>query len=260
MGFERLLDFFFSHSIWLAGSLAWSYSTAPVAAQDNVDETLFVSSVFAPAGVFTRGIEGPACDLQGNLYAVNYQRQGTIGQVTPDGQHSLFVELPAGWVKLGIRSDDSVKAQAGYINNPVDGVLLGQVDGNVADITLTMFVQEAGVYPMRVVYQEATGDAHIELFSFLADGITRVLLNDTANGGLRTYSTGVAPEKPTAVPEFTGIERNTDGSITIEWTGGTLQSVSTVGGGGQWQNVGGATSPYTVTPGATPAAFYRVAQ
>jgi hypothetical protein len=97
-----------------------------------------------------------------------------------------FVELPAGWVKLGVRSDDSVKAQAGYINNPVDGLLLGQVDGNTADITLTLFVQEAGVYPMRVVYQEAAGDAHLELFSFLPDGITRVLLNDTANGGLRT--------------------------------------------------------------------------
>jgi hypothetical protein len=169
-----------------------------------------------------------------------------------------FVEFPAGWVKLGVRSDDSVKAQAGYINNPADGVLLGQVDGNTADINLTLFVQEAGVYPLRVVYQEATGDAHLELFSFLADGITRVLLNDTANGGLRTYRTGVAPEKPTAVPEFTGIRINANGSITIEWTGGgTLQAAPTVTG--PWQTVTGATSPYTFTPTAA-SLFGRLMQ
>jgi hypothetical protein len=201
----------------------------------------------------------------GYFNTIDDQMPGIPGNAPPpagaDGISAeiiTFVELPAGWVKLGVRSDDSVKAQAGYINNPVDGLLLGQVDGNTADITLTLFVQEAGVYPMRVVYQEAAGDAHLELFSFLPDGITRVLLNDTANGGLRTYRTGVAPEKPTAVPEFTGIQANANGSITIEWIGGTLQSTPAVGGG--WQNVAGATSPYTVTPGATPAAFYRVAQ
>jgi hypothetical protein len=203
----------------------------------------------------------------GYFNTIDDQMPGIPGSAPPpagaDGISAeiiTFVELPAGWVKLGVRSDDSVKAQAGYINNPVDGLLLGQVDGNTADITLTLFVQEAGVYPMRVVYQEAAGDAHLELFSFLPDGITRVLLNDTANGGLRTYSTGVAPEKPASLPpEFTDARVNANGSITIEWTGsGTLQSVPALGG--QWQNVAGATSPYTVTPGTTPAAFYRVAQ
>ena len=198
----------------------------------------------------------------GYFNTIDDQMPGIPGNTLSDDGISAeiitFVELPEGFVRLGVRSDDSFKAQAGYINDPADGVLLGQVDGNTADLTLTLFVQEAGVYPMRVVYQEAAGDAHIELFSFLADGTTRVLLNDTANGGLRTYSTGVAPDKPTAVPEFTDIRRDATGSITIEWTGGTLQSVPTLGG--QWQNVAGATSPYTVTPGATPAAFYRVAQ
>ena len=158
-----------------------------------------------------------------------------------------FVELPAGWVRLGVRSDDSFKSQAGYINVPADGVLLGQVDGNTADVTLTIFVQEAGVYPIRTVYQEAAGGAYIELYSFLEDGITRVLLNDTANGGLRTYSTGVAPDKPDEQPEFTSIQKNANGSVTIEWIGGgTLQAAPTLTG--PWENVAGATSPYTFTP------------
>ena len=46
---------------------------------------LYESFIFTPPGGFTRGIEGPACDREGNLYAVNYQEQHTIGKVTPVG-------------------------------------------------------------------------------------------------------------------------------------------------------------------------------
>ncbi|MCL4179941.1 MAG: hypothetical protein KJ072_19620, partial [Verrucomicrobia bacterium] len=181
----------------------------------------------------------------------------------PDGTDGIsaeiitFVELPAGWIKLGVRSDDSYKAQAGYIKTPTDGVLLGQVDGNTADAVLTLYVQEPGVYPIRVVYQEAGGDAHLELFSFKADGLTRVLLNDTANGGLRTYRAGVIPDKPALPPEITGISVNANGSITITWTGGgTLQAAPALTG--PWDNIVG-TSPYTFTPNpANPVLFGRI--
>ncbi|MGW9127969.1 SMP-30/gluconolactonase/LRE family protein [Paenibacillus chitinolyticus] len=66
-------------------------------------EKLFTSSVFTPPHGFTGGIEGPACDAQGNLYAVNYAREGTIGKVTPAGQSSVFLELPNGSIGNGIR-------------------------------------------------------------------------------------------------------------------------------------------------------------
>jgi sugar lactone lactonase YvrE/lysophospholipase L1-like esterase len=52
---------------------------------------------------FTSGIEGPACDHAGNIYAVNFQEQGTIGRVTPDGRAELFVKLPEGSTGNGIR-------------------------------------------------------------------------------------------------------------------------------------------------------------
>jgi sugar lactone lactonase YvrE len=58
-----------------------------------------------PKHSFTPGIEGPACDEQGNVYAVNFERQGTIGVVTPQGQGYVYVELPAGSVGNGIRFD-----------------------------------------------------------------------------------------------------------------------------------------------------------
>ncbi len=56
-------------------------------------------------GTFTSGIEGPAVDQNGNLYAVNYERQGTIGKIFPDGFSELFIELPEGSFGNGIRFD-----------------------------------------------------------------------------------------------------------------------------------------------------------
>jgi hypothetical protein len=57
-------------------------------------------------------------------------------------------------------------------------------------------------------------------------------------------------------PQFTGIKKNTDGTITITWTGGgTLQVSTTVDG--TYSDVPGATSPYTVTP-PSPVLFGRI--
>ncbi len=64
---------------------------------------LYKSSDFTPANSFTSGAEGPAVDGSGNLYAVNYSKQGTIGKVTQAGEGSLFLELPNGSVGNGIR-------------------------------------------------------------------------------------------------------------------------------------------------------------
>lgn len=49
-----------------------------------------------PEHTFTSGIEGPATDEAGNLYAVNYEKEGTIGIVHPDGTHACFAVLPEG--------------------------------------------------------------------------------------------------------------------------------------------------------------------
>jgi gluconolactonase len=68
-----------------------------------MSEELFITRQFTPPGGFTDGIEGPACDREGNLYAVNYARQHTIGKVTPDGECSIFLELPGGSIGNGIR-------------------------------------------------------------------------------------------------------------------------------------------------------------
>jgi gluconolactonase len=64
---------------------------------------LYISKPLTGAHSFTEGIEGPACDQAGHLYAVNCERQGTIGVVTSDGNAYVFVELPEGSTGNGIR-------------------------------------------------------------------------------------------------------------------------------------------------------------
>ncbi|WP_232278544.1 SMP-30/gluconolactonase/LRE family protein [Paenibacillus sp. 481] len=65
-------------------------------------------------------MEGPGCDAEGNLYAVNFARQGTIGRVTPDGDSSVFIDLPAGSIGNGIRfTRDGVMLIADYTGHNV---------------------------------------------------------------------------------------------------------------------------------------------
>lgn len=55
--------------------------------------------------VFTQGVEGPAVDAQGNLYAVNFAEEGTIGIIDKKDNAQLFVKLPQGSTGNGIRFD-----------------------------------------------------------------------------------------------------------------------------------------------------------
>jgi sugar lactone lactonase YvrE len=83
-------------------------------------ETLFVATPLTEEGAFTEGIEGPACDAQGNIYAVNFARQQTIGRVTPDGKASIYVELPGKSVGNGIRIDaHGIMCVADYVGHNV---------------------------------------------------------------------------------------------------------------------------------------------
>jgi sugar lactone lactonase YvrE len=84
------------------------------------DEVLFVACPLTAEGAFTEGIEGPACDRDGNIYAVNFSRQQTIGKVTPGGEGSVFVELPGKSVGNGIRFNKAgIMFVADYVGHNV---------------------------------------------------------------------------------------------------------------------------------------------
>lgn len=89
----------------LAFTLLFSLISLAAYPQDRLSTELFKSSILTPVNSFTRGVEGPAVDKNGTIYSVNFERQGTIGQVTPQGDASLFIELPDGSIGNGIRFD-----------------------------------------------------------------------------------------------------------------------------------------------------------
>ena len=64
---------------------------------------LFKSSPFTADSSFTSGAEGPAFDRAGNLYAVNFKKEGTIGIVSPEGNAAVLITLPNGSIGNGIR-------------------------------------------------------------------------------------------------------------------------------------------------------------
>lgn len=72
----------------------------------TAQDDLFKSSVFTAKGSFTSGVEGPSVDKSGNVYAVNFAEQGTIGKVTPDGKAEIFIRLPKGSIANGTRCNN----------------------------------------------------------------------------------------------------------------------------------------------------------
>jgi len=98
---------------WLRASLIVVFSCLTVFTQERTGsaqektgvDVLFHATPLTQPGEFTDGIEGPAVDRDGHVYAVNFQKQGTIGRVAPAGKGEVFVTLPPGSTGNGIRFD-----------------------------------------------------------------------------------------------------------------------------------------------------------
>ena len=84
-------------------SVILSLSLSTLRAQDF--ERLFQTEDFTKENLFTENIEGPSFDADGNLYVVNFQKNGTIGLVKVDGSVELFLTLPEGSIANSITFD-----------------------------------------------------------------------------------------------------------------------------------------------------------
>ena len=93
---------------------------SPFGKSASADEKLFVAEPLTQPKEFTPGIEGPQCDGAGNIYAVNFKAEGTIGKVTPQVMGEVFLELPNKSVGNGIVFDLSgTMFIADYVNHNV---------------------------------------------------------------------------------------------------------------------------------------------
>jgi hypothetical protein len=135
-------------------------------------------------------------------------------------------------------------------------LLLDQVDGgrSSTDSVFRFAVQEAGVYAFRTLYYEGGGNANLEWFLVSADG-TRLLINDTINGGAPSFQQGTIPAPP-AGDVVLNAELNGSGQLILQWSTGTLLSATDVNG--PYTPVIGATSPHPVNPADAQRRFFRV--
>ena len=86
-----------NRSCWHIGWAAWlslgcglALTSRGLAAEDLPPSAAVTPALYATGFAFA---EGPAFDVQGNLYVVNYRELGTIGRITPDGTASIWCDL-----------------------------------------------------------------------------------------------------------------------------------------------------------------------
>ncbi len=83
------------------------------------DEALYKAEP-VPVEGFTAGVEGPAFDCAGNLFAVAYRKPENIARISPEGTAEVFVTLPNGSCGNGIVFDSAGKMYvADYKNHNI---------------------------------------------------------------------------------------------------------------------------------------------
>ncbi|MDX1951440.1 MAG: hypothetical protein SFY81_04605 [Verrucomicrobiota bacterium] len=108
-----------------------------------------------------------------------------------------YLELPAGTNTFGVNSDDGFKVSFASAANIRD--MLAQTVGEFsggrgsADTIFSFKIDQAGIYPVRLVWWEGGGGANVEFFSVDADGLTKHLINDPADpAAIKAYQTSTA--------------------------------------------------------------------
>ena len=138
-----------------------------------------------------------------------------------------FVDLPAVMISKPQGAELKAMITAGATTGgvtPDTSPGLGNFNGGrgSADTVFAFNIAQAGLYPLRLVWFEGGGGANCEWFSVKADG-TKVLLNDTANGGLAAYRTRTVMA---VTPEIAVTVQGPDLVLTFK---GKLQSTTALG-------------------------------
>ncbi len=160
-----------------------------------------------------------------------------------------YLELSAGGHRFRIGTDDRSGLYSGASLQDPAGVTLWENSGATADTTFDFVVEAAGLYPVRLIWEETGGGARLLLNSVNEDG-SQVAINDPANptGVVKAYypficNVATAVEGP-YVPDPTAVNLPTLTNILCGDTGEPINKMLTGG---------------TVTvPIAGTARFYRL--
>jgi hypothetical protein len=100
-----------------------------------------------------------------------------------------YIQLAAGLHRWGVNSDDGFKVTAGPGQPSPAGITLGEFNGGrgATDTLFDFVVEEAGYYPIRLLYWQGGGGASAEWFSVDLQTGQKILLGDTQYYPNRAY-------------------------------------------------------------------------
>ena len=212
----------------------------------NIDTVLNFSDIAVGVGNFPDDVEFPGLDTP------PYDWFSTEAR--------LYLDLPAGYYRLGVNSDDGFELNAlPPQGTPGSAIQLAVYDdGRAPDDTLCDFlVQSSGVYPFQLIYFESTGGAECEFYSVnLSNLVTNqlTLINDPADSSaIKSYRV--------LRPHITRIVKSGT-NANIDWAYGTppfqLQSATNLNSL-TWSDTGSSTTNRTTTVPIQPGmSFFRV--
>lgn len=103
-----------------------------------------------------------------------------------------WAELTPGTYTMTVNSDDGFRVYAGpFAADKAKAVVIGEYEGGrgATDSDFSFTVTQAGLYSFRLLYYEGNGGANVAWYLFPGtDTANRIFLNDTANGGVASYS------------------------------------------------------------------------
>ncbi len=208
----------------------------------NVDTVVNFDDEFISAGDFPGDQPFPGLDAGFNNY---FSCEGLF-----------FLDLPAGYYRLGVNSDDGFEFNAlPPKGTPGSSIVLGVFDGprGSSDTLFDFVVQTSGVYGFQLIYFESTANANCELFSVDLPTGNKILVNDLSNANA-IKSFRIVP------PRILTISRS-GGNVVLNWAYGNppfqVQSKNKITDA--WTNSGSPTSNRTATIPIQPdAGFFRV--
>jgi len=223
------------------------YNTAngtlfPNTAETNADGT----ATFVEPNVLNYNIYYPTNTTEAGDFPGDVQypaMPGTNGSIVNFAMEAItYLSLTPGIYTFGVNSDDGFRLTC--LDKTVGVFDAGR---GAADTIFYFAVSQPGYYPFRLVYFQGTGAASLEWFSVNPDG-TKVLINDTADGGIPAYAvattalpyfivgspsgTGNRPDKPIVVQvqDGVGVQVNTN-TIHLTLNGAAVTPTITKTGG-----------------------------
>ncbi len=161
-------------------------------------------------------------------------------QTNKDGivaEFLTFLELSQGFHTFGVNSDDGFEVTSGPSLKDQASIVLGLYDGSrgTSETRFSVYVEEDGIYPVRLLWWEGGGGASVEFYSILENG-DRILINDRENSNAikayrsataRPYISSVSPTGTAATDsiEYTINDDEisvVDGSVNLTLNGAAL--------------------------------------